>query len=306
MHRWKIKSLLGNLFGRTAGTAALYRFLTNELLHARKRAPWKWCQWFREHILLCRRHAGIDPYHAALWLFDPGWTIAPGLLAWLTTDGPVFATDRETRLRGVYNRIAVETVLDNLGAVGKRHPIPEEKLALLQRLGKRSDAREVFTKLGIPYYSPAARWYPLPQYQEKVDICLSMGTLEHYDQENLKAQIRWMHDLLRPGGAASHIIDHRDHFWHADKSISPFEFFHYTEQQWRRIGGNRLYYANRLVQSQYVALFEAAGFEIVYLGSKPFPDDGVPLDGERVQPRFRNLSRQDLWATVSHIIAVKR
>jgi cyclopropane fatty-acyl-phospholipid synthase-like methyltransferase len=146
----------------------------------------------------------------------------------------------------------------------------------------------------------------LTEYQGQIDICLSMGRLEHYTPEALVAEIRRMHSVLRTGGAATHIIDHRDHYWHADSAIPVFRHFHFTDGEWRKWYHNKLFYINRLTQSDYIRLFEENGFRIVYRGSKPYPHDALPVARQQFQPQFQMLTDKDLSATVSHLVAVKK
>ncbi len=60
---------------------------------------------------------------------------------------------------------------------------------------------------------------PLPA--ESIDLCHSGGVLEHYKPDDLKGFFAECFRILRPGGVASHVFDHRDHMYHADKKL-PF------------------------------------------------------------------------------------
>lgn len=311
MQRWKLKQKIFAIASRLPGGSGLYRFLTNQILHSQKHAPWKWCQWFREHILLCRRHAGIDPYSADFWVIDPGWTIAPLILLYLTTDGTIIATDHQNRLRRVYNTVSRETILDNLYTVGKEHRIAPEKLSWLRDLSGLASPQRISRETGIirkAPFSPTAASANNKTFRpadNSLDIILSMGTLEHYTPEQLGSFIAIMHRSLKPGGAVSHIIDHRDHFWHADKSIIPWEHLKYSPEEWKKLAGNSFAYCNRLLQSDYLKLFREAGFQIVYTGSKPYPKHAAPVKREALHPDYQQVSEQDLHATVSHIIAIR-
>ena len=61
--------------------------------------------------------------------------------------------------------------------------------------------------------APAA----IPLASGSIDLCHSGGTLEHYPPEELAAFLSECFRILRPGGVASHVFDHRDHLHHADR-----------------------------------------------------------------------------------------
>lgn len=309
-----MKSMVGNLFGQTRMTVRFYRFLTNRLLHSQSGAPRKWCQWFREHLLLARRYGRIQPADSMFWLFDPGWTITPLLLTRLATARGFIATQRDpVRPSSLYNRMAVETILDNPQTLGKDYVFTPDRREFLEQIGRMTRMDEIMKHLNGEYH-PVDRtdldFSRLRRHRRHqtaaIDLCLSMGVLEHYHPAHLDRVIRLMWEMLRTGGVVSHIIDHRDHFWHADKSISPFEHLTHDEKSWRRLAGNELFYTNRLLQSDYVRLFEAAGFETVYLGSKPYPQDAPPLPRHRMIEHFAQMPESDFRATVTHLVAIKK
>src|SRR2546421_412739 len=57
----------------------------------------------------------------------------------------------------------------------------------------------------------------LPLSADSVDLCHSGGALEHYPPDALRAFLAECFRILRPGGVASHVFDHRDHLHHADR-----------------------------------------------------------------------------------------
>src|SRR5204863_6341007 len=94
----------------------------------------------------------------------------------------------------------------------------------------------------------------------QLGLVFSAGTLEHYPPGEARALLAMTRDSLQPGGVLSHVMDHRDHRWHADKTISPLLHLTLTEDEYTRRFSNPLDYHNRWMRSQWVALLEELGF----------------------------------------------
>ena len=79
-------------------------------------------------------------------------------------------------------------------------------------------------------------------------------------------------------------IDYGDHFKGFDPSISSFNFLAYSEEDWGPFQ-SRFQYVNRLRHSEYIALFESAGFEVIVA----YPDrrPAEPAILERLAPPFQ-------------------
>ena len=136
---------------------------------------------------------------------------------------------------------------------------------------------------------------------ESADLCISMGRLEHLSRDDLSLLLRQMHRILTPGSVGSHIVDHRDHYWHYDKSIHCFHHLTFSEEQWQRVCGKGKAYRNRLLEPDYVRMFEMAGFEVLarrHLHS----EDAEGVDPATLWGPFAGLSPEDLQAVVSHFV----
>ncbi len=68
--------------------------------------------------------------------------------------------------------------------------------------------------------------------------------------------------LLRPGAVCCHNITVSDEFANTDKSITYANFLRFSPGQWRFWGQNKVLYQSRLRPTDYVRLFESAGFAI--------------------------------------------
>jgi hypothetical protein len=130
-----------------------------------------------------------------------------------------------------------------------------------------------------------------------VDWIFSQAVMEHVD--DLYGTYDACRDWLAPGGIMSHQIDFKAHgtaeAWNGHWA--------YSDVTWRVIRGGRLYLINRQPMSAHIDAMRQAGFEI--LSVEPvIRDDGLPR--EKLAPRFRSLSDDDLTAAGAFIVARRR
>ena len=129
-----------------------------------------------------------------------------------------------------------------------------------------------------------------------------MGRLEHFDTEDLTFLMSQMFRILAPGGIASHIVDHRDHFWHYDKSIHCFHHLTYSDTEWASVAKGRHMYRNRLLEGDYARMFEEQGFEVLAAVHHLHRDDASGVDPGSLWGRYSELSPKELEAAVTHFV----
>ena len=137
--------------------------------------------------------------------------------------------------------------------------------------------------------------------------------LEHYRPDVLAAFLGESFRVLRPGGVASHVYDHRDHLRHVDPSWPFLAHMALPDGVHRAVFGHRLMFHNRLAPSEVLALFEAAGFEPIavrrfVLPDKRYVDAGAATAGEAGVPawlgsgRLGRLSTEDRHTAAIHYL----
>jgi hypothetical protein len=125
----------------------------------------------------------------------------------------------------------------------------------------------------------------------------SQAVLEHVDKLDYTYEIlcRW----LKPGGFMSHQIDFKCHQtakeWNGHWSYSDF--------MWKLIRGRRPYLLNRQPLSIHLTLLEKLNFKVV-CDIKIKDTSGI--NRERLAPRFKNMSNEDLTTSGAFIQAIKR
>ena len=301
LNRSRLKRLWLRPFTQSRAGEDLYEWLTAVLLGSQRGMSHKWCLWFREHIVLCRRYARVRIPGRRIWLFEPGWSLAPVMLAHLVTEAGPLVTDSRRRLARRYVAGAAAEVAraaaKTLQAAGRS----EAASPLLPRLNAANSPADVVAVCKAEY-----RVTGLPGLAElpgeRADLCLSMGRLEHFAEPELAGLLAEMRRILSPGGVGSHIVDHRDHLWHFDKSHHCFHHLSYSDEDWARRARGRQLYRNRLLERDYLRLFAEAGFDVLARVHELHRSDASEVDPRTLWGRYRELSREDLAAAVSHFV----
>jgi SAM-dependent methyltransferase len=146
-----------------------------------------------------------------------------------------------------------------------RHPRvrPERIRALAALVASGRPRAQLFELCGLRYAAPAdATRLDLPA--ESVDLHFSFTVFEHIPGSILVPILAEAARVLRPDGLALHLVDHSDHFSHADRSLSPVHFLQFEDTQWDRLAGNRYMFMNRLRADDYEAVYARAGHEIIH------------------------------------------
>lgn len=160
--------------------------------------------------------------------------------------------------------------------------------------------------LGLVYLAPAdARRLALEPGE--VDIVSSRAVLEHIPRQVLEEIFAEFARLLVPSrGVMCHIVDNSDHWAHIDKRLSMVNFLKYSERRWKLFAVNPLDYMNRLRHSEYLALAERAGFDLLVDSSQP---DSAALDALASLPisaDFAAFDPRDLAILNSVFVAIRR
>lgn len=163
--------------------------------------------------------------------------------------------------------------------------------------------KQDLSKLGIDYLAPCdARQTGIEA--ESYDLIVSTNTMEHIHHKDLALILKEAFRLLRPGGIISSKIDYADHYYYADKSISPYNYMQFSNEDWQRYNSDG-HFQNRGRHSDYVKLFKEAGFKIIEMHAvNEYPDIVAPSENT-LAPEFRNLSNEDLVSTAGYFCATK-
>ena len=271
------------LLGRLPGGAHAYRELTRVQMGTQATHVDKLSRVLPGYLTAWRERCGLELSDGLrLWIHEPGWTPFWALASYLLTGQGGVLTNIEARMLDRYLARAVN------GVLALALPAPQSRLRRVEALRWEHDVRRAVAALGARLMEGHDEdRLPLPS--GSVDLAHSGGALEHYTPARLRAFLAECHRILRPGGIASHVLDHRDHLHHADHGYPFLAHLALPEPLYRALLGGPLTYHNRLSPARVVALFEEAGFERVALRRLVLPD---PAASPRVPPLRPGAPRQ--------------
>ncbi len=136
----------------------------------------------------------------------------------------------------------------------------------------------------------------IPAANGSVDLLLSKSVLEHVSVDAVPALVDETYRVLRPGGAAVHMIDLRDHLWiDGDERVTGdwLDALRYPPLSYRLQFSHRSTYINRLREPSWRNEFERAGFAVAGWHVTRFP---LPAGFERSRLRtpWRDLPLETL------------
>jgi hypothetical protein len=193
--------------------------------------------------------------------------------------------------------LGVERVITtDIQRLAKLDLVQDAANRVARQLGRKAPEIRAWRDLlvfGIDYRAPAR----IAAVGDLIDCFFSVVTLEHLPPEAIREELLAARNILRSRGQAIHIIDYSDHFAHIDHRLSPVNFLQYSDSEWRRFN-SRFQYVNRLRHSQYLAIFEKAGYRILAESSRgagPLPTS--------IAPEFASFAADELAAVEGRISA---
>ncbi len=297
------------VFGRVRGGPELYRTLTRRHMGTAASHVDKLQRVWPEYARVWPRLCGLALDGARLWIHEAGATPFSALAAFLLTGRAGVLTNTQQPL---LDRYLARSVNAALAAGFPAGAVPADRRARLEPIRWRRDASGAVGDLGGAAHvgvDPGR----LSLASESIDVCCTGGALEHYRPETLDDFLRESRRILRPGGIASHVFDHRDHLYHADKQLPFLAHLALPDAAYEVAFGHSLAYHNRLTPTQVARRFERAGFERIALrrltlpAQRFVPDEAVcaeraGLSRRWLASRFRGISDADLHTAAAHYL----
>lgn len=299
MRRALTKAGVQFVFGHAPGGPALYRRLTRDVLGTQAGYLTKMKTRWRPYVARWRA-AGV-PADARIWVHDAGWTPLMALLGWLDFGTGVTLTDTHARMQSQHLAEAIDVALAICDA-------PADRRAAVEAL-RWAPLDAALETIGAELHPTCGARLPLAD--DSIDLSHSGGALEHATPAQLRSFLEECLRVLRPGGLASHVIDHRDHLFHTDKSWPFHAHWALPEPLYRLAFGHPLGYHNRLPPAAIEALFAEVGFERIAV-IRRFSDrsegeapEGIPpvgLPSRYTWRRWRDVSRADRCTWAAHYL----
>lgn len=173
-------------------------------------------------------------------------------------------------------------------------------LRIIDDVRQLNTFEELYKFLGFNYVvDPKGELELLPA--AAFDVVISAGVLEHVHVDSAWKIVQGMARVLKPGGYGIHSITISDHLYHYDLSASPKQYLHYSERTWKLWFENEVQYINRIQRSEWLAMFQRAGFDVI--------EDGgayCALNGLALNDAYRTFDRHDLECTHLELLLRKR
>ncbi|NTW48590.1 MAG: class I SAM-dependent methyltransferase [Chlorobiales bacterium] len=171
---------------------------------------------------------------------------------------------------------------------------PEERavcnLSLIEKASSAESVEKFYELLNYTYtINPKGTLTDYPS--EKYNMVFSVYVLANIQRSLLyNGYIKDLYRVLKPGGYSIHIVDSGDQYRHMDtKNTHIKEYLKISDTTWKRYFENSLHYFNRMQISEYLDLFERAGFELVYK-EQVYAD----ITDVKLSPDFQKFSPDDL------------
>jgi len=264
---FRVKAAVQHAFSVIPGGWHLNHLLATHLTGTRKASD----AWLDEFRRRADRHvaAFVSRHHrlpSRVFEFGSGWDLKLAILVGLK-GCTVVASDIEA------------------------HAVPGAVRDILRRLGARS-----LETANVTYRAPCdARGTGLPA--GTFDLVMSTSVLEHIPPADIPAVLAECRRLLAPDGVCSFQVDYKDHWCYSDRSITHHNYMRFGAGQWK-LYNPPLQYQNRLRHSDYLRLFEQAGFDVA---AEPQVED---LPAFPLAPEFRHYGEADLRTTRSWVVLV--
>ncbi len=162
--------------------------------------------------------------------------------------------------------------------------------------------QSVFESSGIHYIAPLDLSIETPP-GGPFDLIYSHSVLSFIPKPILQQIIQHSRTMMKTGGICCHNITVADEFHGCDPNITHANFLRFSEKQWQFWGQSRLKHQNRLRPSDYVRMFEEAGFSIVECDIEPDSELIPRLAELNIHADFKGCPPIELAAIHCRLIA---
>jgi hypothetical protein len=132
-----------------------------------------------------------------------------------------------------------------------------------------------------------------------INFVCSTSTLEHIPSPDIRLILRECSRIAAANAVISHIIDYADHYRYADASISPFNFYRFSERRWRWFNPSN-HYQNRLRHSDFDKIFGESNWKTIETRVGTASSDTIRTIS--LDPMFRRYAAADLLASIGYFV----
>jgi len=136
----------------------------------------------------------------------------------------------------------------------------------------------------------------------ETELVFSRLVLEHVKPEDLALMHKRFKRELNPESLIVHLISPSDHRAYVDKNLSLQDFLQYSEAEWQK-KQTKFDYHNRLRLPQYLAIFKAAGLEVLQVEyDQPGADTYKKFRSVPLHEDFKNFTDEELTAGSINVV----
>lgn len=250
------------------------------------------------HIKYLQKYSGVKTRFIALEI-GTGWYPIVPIGLYLYGADKVYTIDIALLLNTGRVYKTIEKYIQ-LAEKGLPFEINVERLARLKQIAAQPQLpyAELLRELNIESIIGDARKTELAA--QSIDLINSNNTFEHIYPKILIDILKEFKRLAKPGGIMSHAIDMSDHFAHLDKSITPYNYLKFTEDQWKWID-NSIQPQNRMRLYEYEKLYRQLSVPIVEKVITGKGNDSIKQ--VRLAERFKNHPLEETAVLHASIIS---
>jgi hypothetical protein len=132
-----------------------------------------------------------------------------------------------------------------------------------------------------------------------VNFFCSTSTLEHIPAADIRLILTECLRVAAPGAIFSNIVDYADHYRYGDASISPFNFYRYSERRWRWLNPSN-HFQNRLRHSDFERVFREERWKSIETKTGTLAPD--ILRTVSIDPAFQRYDSKDLLTSIGYFV----
>jgi hypothetical protein len=243
---------------------------------------------------LCRKHQALQDGNRML-------EIGTGWMHWYSLYLRLFYDISVTTLDIWDNRQfnALHAAANKLKTVFEQTNTEPKALVNLQKVIRSGGFDDLYRTLGFTYViEPTGA---ITRFTDsEFDFITSFHVLEHVPTQYVEQLARDMFRTLKPGAITIHQIGIDDHLTHYDHTASQKQYLKYSDRTWRAFFENEVQYFNRLQTSDWLSLFERAGFRLL---DKIV--ETTNIDALHVDSKFSAYPKEDLECTILTLVHQK-
>lgn len=227
----------------------------------------------------------------------PGRHMNTSLIFFLCGSKKIISVDNKNLRREEILREGIKFINDNIHLLLKESFVKENRIKDLQNFCSRKfNINDLENFINLKYLAPGdARNLDIPD--SSIDCHFSTTVLEHIEKRQLAEILKEGKRILKDDGIFIHRVDLKDHFFYGDSSISPMNFYKFSEDQWRKYAGNKYAYTNRMRVNHFKKIFEK--FSPDYLFLEPDIDLSLKefVNSNEIHRDFKKIDESSLMTT---------